>query len=73
MSRRKKPGRKRRPGSAAEWPQTPGNDGHVWSLGPGEADREWAAANLNGEAWHDQDAIVPDEVRADESAANDCL
>ncbi|MEJ7663390.1 MAG: hypothetical protein WKG07_29520 [Hymenobacter sp.] len=56
-------------------------DGYVWNTvhepsGPSPEDREWAAASLNGEAWHDQDAEVPDDIldaQADEAAAMDRL
>ena len=59
-----------------EWPSTPEIDGFTWEAGPepSKADRTWAAENLNGDGWHDQDEPVPDEVydlMSDEAEARD--
>ena len=43
--------------SAADWPAW--TDEERWA--PNEDDARWAAENLNGDDWHDQEEDVPDE------------
>lgn len=80
MSVPRKSRHERRYNSAADWPDTPRNDGFFWNLvapaeveptGPSEADAKWSAENLNADDGHDE---IPDHVwdqMAEEAAMQD--